>query len=78
MTDNFNLIHSQTPLRLKPQKNQKKSGCLGFLSIPETILLAVILFLAINALSARVRVENVSMKPTPAARRISLGESCGL
>jgi signal peptidase I len=30
----------------------------------ETILLAVILFLVINALSARVRVENISMKPT--------------
>ena len=30
----------------------------------ETILLALILFLGINAVSARVRVENVSMEPT--------------
>jgi len=30
----------------------------------ETILLALVLFLVINTLSARVRVENVSMKPT--------------
>ncbi len=43
----------------------KRSGCLGFfIDTVETILLALVLFLAINALSARVRVENVSMKPT--------------
>ena len=43
----------------------KKSGCLGFfIDTIETILLALVLFLAINALSARVRVENVSMQPT--------------
>jgi signal peptidase I len=43
----------------------KRSGCLGFfIDTVETILLALVLFLAINALSARVRVENVSMLPT--------------
>jgi len=43
----------------------KRSGCLGFfIDTVETILLALVLFLAINALSARVRVENVSMQPT--------------
>ena len=43
----------------------KKTSCIGFIiDTIETILLAMILFLAINALSARVRVENVSMKPT--------------
>jgi len=35
-----------------------------FIDTIETILLALVLFLAINALSALVRVENVSMKPT--------------
>lgn len=30
----------------------------------ETIVLALVLFLAINAVSSRVRVENISMKPT--------------
>ena len=35
-----------------------------FIDTIETILLALLLFLAINALSARVRVENISMKPT--------------
>jgi signal peptidase I len=43
----------------------RRSGCLGFfIDTVETILLALVLFLAINALSARVRVENVSMQPT--------------
>ncbi len=46
-------------------KKSKRSSCLGFVvDTIETILLALILFLAINALSARVRVENVSMRPT--------------
>ena len=46
-------------------RKSKRSGCLGFfIDTVETILLALVLFLAINALSARVRVENVSMKPT--------------
>jgi signal peptidase I len=44
---------------------KKGSGCIGFIiDTVETILLALVLFLAINALSARVRVENVSMRPT--------------
>lgn len=47
------------------QPKSKRSSCLGFVvDTVETILLAVVLFLVINALSARVRVENISMKPT--------------
>ena len=46
-------------------KGSKRSGCIGFIiDTAETILLALVLFLAINALTARVRVENVSMLPT--------------
>lgn len=46
-------------------KPSKGSGCVGFIiDTVETILLALVLFLVINTLSARVRVENVSMKPT--------------
>lgn len=46
-------------------KRTKGSGCVGFIiDTIETILLALVLFLVINTLSARVRVENVSMKPT--------------
>jgi signal peptidase I len=38
---------------------------MGFLvDTIETVLLALILFLIINAVSARVRVENISMQPT--------------
>lgn len=49
----------------EPKRGSRRSGCLGFfIDTIETILLALVLFLAINALSARVRVENVSMKPT--------------
>ncbi|HEY3310082.1 MAG TPA: signal peptidase I [Anaerolineales bacterium] len=35
-----------------------------FLDVIETLLLSAVLFLAINALSARVRVDGFSMKPT--------------
>lgn len=43
----------------------KRSSCLGFfIDTIEVILLSLVLFLAINALSARVRVENISMLPT--------------
>jgi len=50
---------------VEPQKGSKKSSCMGFIiDTVETILLALILFLGINAVSARVRVENVSMEPT--------------
>lgn len=47
------------------EPKSKRSSCVGFIvDTVETILLALVLFLAINALSARVRVENISMKPT--------------
>jgi len=50
---------------MESQKGSKKSSCMGFIiDTVETILLALILFLGINAVSARVRVENVSMQPT--------------
>lgn len=49
----------------KSPKGSKRSSCVGFIiDTVETILLALVLFLAINALTARVRVENVSMQPT--------------
>jgi signal peptidase I len=49
----------------QPVKKNGRSGCLGFaIDTIETVLLALILFFGINAVSARVRVENISMKPT--------------
>ncbi len=48
-----------------PEKKDRRSGCLGFtIDTIETVLLALVLFFGINAVSARVRVENISMKPT--------------
>lgn len=48
-----------------PPSGSKRSSCVAFLvDTVETILLALVLFLVINTLSARVRVENISMKPT--------------
>lgn len=65
MTDNFKLEPLSDTTEMTTEKKTKKSGCFGFfIDTVETILLAVILFLAINAVSARVRVENISMKPT--------------
>lgn len=64
----FNEFQSEkTPLEdpSQPPGGSKRAGCIGFVvDTVETILLALVLFLAINALSARVRVENVSMRPT--------------
>ncbi len=54
-----------TPEKQPDKKRTKRSGFGGFLvDTFETILLALLLFLAINAVSSRVRVENISMKPT--------------
>lgn len=49
----------------EPPRKEGRSGCLSFtIDTIETVLLALVLFFGINAISARVRVENVSMKPT--------------
>jgi signal peptidase I len=51
-----------------PSGSSGRSGWSGFwrllLDISETILLAALLFLGINAITARIRVESVSMQPT--------------
>jgi len=60
---NSEKITENTPS--EPPTRSKRSSCVGFIiDTAETILLALVLFLVINALSARVRVENVSMLPT--------------
>lgn len=46
-----------------PQENKRGSGRI-LLDIFETIVLSVLLFLGINAISARIRIESVSMQPT--------------
>ena len=65
MLDNFQSEKTPGNENKEPESRSKRSSCVGFLvDTVETILLAVVLFLVINALSARVRVENVSMLPT--------------
>ena len=51
---------------LEPETGEPASPGWGrfFLDVLETLLLSAVLFLAINALSARVRVDGFSMKPT--------------
>jgi signal peptidase I len=47
------------------EPKKKHSSAMGFfIDTIETILMAVVLFLIINTISSRVRVENISMKPT--------------
>ncbi len=47
------------------QPKGKRSGLLGFLvDILETLVLSVVLFVSINLISARIRVDGASMEPT--------------
>jgi signal peptidase I len=48
------------------ESTEKKSGGMRrfLLDVLETILLSLVLFLAINAISARIRIESISMQPT--------------
>lgn len=49
----------------QPEAKEKDSGLLRFvLDILETLVLSVILFIGINAVSARIRVDGSSMEPT--------------
>lgn len=65
MTENYPSEPTSAIEETSAHKRSKGSGCVGFIiDTVETILLALVLFLVINTLSARVRVENVSMKPT--------------
>ena len=49
-----------------PEDDSKEPGGLRrfLLDLLETILLAAVLFIGINAVSARIRVESISMQPT--------------
>lgn len=48
-----------------PAVNEKSGGIRRFLiDVLETVVLSLVLFMAINAVSARIRVESISMQPT--------------
>jgi len=50
---------------LEEEKESKSGGFRRFaLDVIETILLSLVLFLGINAVSARIRIESISMQPT--------------
>lgn len=57
---------SQFPLENYPEPEPEKKPEFRqfFRDIFETILISVVLFLLINAVSARIRVESISMQPT--------------
>ena len=49
----------------QPQPKEKHSGFLRFLvDILETLVLSLVLFVSINMISARIRVDGASMEPT--------------
>jgi signal peptidase I len=48
----------------EPPPNSGRSWRRNLLDIIETVLLSVVLFLGINAVSSRIRVESISMQPT--------------
>lgn len=60
-------FHTETPETLLPEEEESASGS-GFWrflrDVLETLILAILLFLAINAISARIRVDGSSMVPT--------------
>jgi signal peptidase I len=53
-----------TPESEGPEIKKKRPRTGFWLDTLETILLALLLFLAINTITSRVRVENISMEPT--------------
>lgn len=64
MEQNLEQFHTETVSEPQEEKG-KKSGVFRFLlDVLETLILSVILFAAINTISARIRVDGASMEPT--------------
>lgn len=57
-------FHTQ-PIQERKESGERRSGFLRFVvDVLETLILSVILFAVINAVSARIRVDGSSMEPT--------------
>ena len=56
------IIEPEAPIEEQPERKSKVLRF--FLDILETVLLSVLLFMGINAISARVRVDGSSMEPS--------------
>jgi len=61
--ENFNLNAAPDP-QIPELKDGKGSWKRFLIDVIETLVLSVVLFLIINAISARIRIESVSMQPT--------------
>lgn len=61
-----NLDHFHTETITEPQETEeKRSGFMRFIiDVVETLILSIVLFAAINTVSARIRVDGASMEPT--------------
>ena len=61
-----NLDHFHTETIAEPQETEeKRSGFVRFIiDVVETLILSIVLFAAINTVSARIRVDGASMEPT--------------
>ena len=47
-----------------PEDNNRGSVRRFIIDVLETVVLSLVLFLGINAISARIRIESISMQPT--------------
>ena len=64
MEHNLDQFHTET-ISEPQETEEKRSGFMRFvIDIIETLVLSIILFAAINAVSARIRVDGASMEPT--------------
>jgi len=64
MEHDLDRFHTE-PITENEESSEKRSGAVRFLlDILETLILSVVLFAAINAVSARIRVDGASMEPT--------------
>ena len=60
----MNNLRSEPIPETTPPEDKGQGWRRIFLDIAETILLSVVLFLGINSVSSRIRVESISMQPT--------------
>jgi signal peptidase I len=62
----YNLDQFHTETIAEPQeKDETRSGFMRFvIDVVETLILSIVLFAAINTISARIRVDGASMEPT--------------
>ena len=64
MEHNLDHFHTET-ISEPPETEEKRSGFMRIvIDVVETLILSIVLFAAINAVSARIRVDGASMEPT--------------